>query len=325
MTAQDYLNSALQELKKPLDLPQPKTEDELIEAIFRLVTSKKFRKYSLTEDYALCIKTSIRENVQAGAPINMTFFGGCYKLWRLEEAPEADWAELFANIYYSRWVKPVCAIYKPGVWFDFFLDDVIVPRINNLTEDDVEAYRESRQNILDFLNPYQPDNLNMTLTGVGSFFESRQQYEEALEASIKKLSAELPGGLPELTEAQLATTALNVKATPEQTADPKWREKVELVHSAYMVIKGGTGYATKTNKIRVFTQPFANGTCIAVGTTKDSIAKFWAGVGVLMPRGDHLRQIILSPKQLGAAKFDWEDVEFPNLVGKNFSKIRVLK
>ena len=325
MTAQESIQSTLNQLRDPLELPQPKTQDELIETIFRLLTSKKFRKYSLTDEYAAHIKNSIKENVQAGQPVSLTFLGGCYKLWRLDEAPESDWAELFACMYYSRWVKPVCAIYEPGVWFDFFLDDMIVSRINNLPESDVEAYRKSRQKVLDFLKPYQPDNLRMTLTGLGSLFESKEAYEESLEQNIKKLTADLPGGLPALTEAQRATTSLNVKATPEQLADPKWREKVELVHSAYMMTKIATGYSAASNKINVFTQPFRSGTCIAVGTTKYSIAKFWAGVGVLEPRDDTFRQVILSPKQLEAATFDWEDVTLADLSGKNFSKIRVLQ
>lgn len=325
MTAQEYIESALDELRTPVDLPKPKTEDELVEAIFRFVTSKKFRKYSLTEEYSAHVRNSIKENVHAGKPVNLTFLGGCYKLWRLQEAPESDWAELFAHIYFSRWVKPVCAIYEPGVWFDFFLDDVIVSRINNLPESDIEAYRASRQQILAFLKPYQPANLKMTLTGIGSLFESRDAYEEALEQSIQKLSSELPDGLPELTEAQLAMTTLNVKATPEQLADPKWREKVELVHSAYMRVKRAIGYSSAENKIQVFTQPFSNGTCIAVGTTKDSVAKFWAGVGALQPRDESLRQIVLSPKQLDDAKYEWENVAIAGLAGKNFSRVRVLQ
>jgi len=324
MTAQEYIQSALDQLKEPVELSHPKDEFELIETIFQLITSKKFRKYSLTEEYAAHIKNSIKENVQAYQPINLTFLGGCYKLWRLDEAPESDWAELFAHMYFTRWVKSVCAIYEPGVWFDFFLDDIIVPRINNLPEKDIEAYRKSRQQILDFLKPYQPSNLKMTLTGISSLFATREAYEKELEVSIEKLASELPGGLPQLTEAQLATTALNVKATPEQLADPKWREKVELVHSAYMRVKGATGYSTASNKIRVFTQPFPNGSCIAVGTTKDSIAKFWAGVGVLKPRDDSYRQLVLSPSQLEHAQFTFEPVTIEELEGKNFKRVRVL-
>lgn len=324
MTAQDYIESALQQLSEPLELPQPQAQDELVEAIFKHLSSKKFRKYSLTPEYSAHIKNAIKENVAANKPINLTFLGGCYKLWRLDEAPESDWAELFAHMYYSRWVKAICAIYKPGVWFDFFLDDAIVPRINNISENDVEAYRESRQRIIDFLKPYQPSNLNMTLTGISSLFASKEAYEESLEKNIKKLASELPGGLPELTEAQLATTALNVKATPEQLKDPQWREKVELVHSAYMMTKGDTNYSTTSDKIRVFTQPFSSGTCIAIGTTKQSIAKFWVGVGALKPNGDQFDQVILSPKQLDEADFEWKKATL-KLAGKNFSKIRVLK
>lgn len=324
MTAQEYIESALDQLREPLDLPKPTTQDELVEILFRFVASKKFRKYALTKEYAAHIRNSITENVQANKPINLTFLGGCYKLWRLEEAPESDWAELFAQMYFTRWVKPICAIYQPGVWFDFFLDDIIVSRINNLPESDVEAYRVSRQRILDFLQPYQPDNLTMTLTGISSLFKSREEYEASLEQNIQKLAAELPGGLPKLTDAQVATATLNVKATPQQLADPLWREKVELVHSAYMITKGATGYSTTSNKIRVFTQPFPTGTCIAVGTTKDSIAKFWAGVGVLQPRNDSFRQLVLSPKQLEVATYTWQDVKFEALVGKNFSQVRIL-
>lgn len=324
MTAQEYIEAKLHQLQEPVNLPEPKTQDELIETIFRLITSKKFRKYSLTDEYAAHIKNSIRENVEANRPVNLTFLGGCYKLWRLDEAPESDWAELFAHIYYTRWAKPICTIYKPGVWFDFFLDDVIVSRINNLPESDIETYRSSRQKILDFLRPYQPNNLRMTLTGMGSLFDSRETYNESLERNIKKLSTELPGGLPQLTEVQLAMTMLNVKATPEQLTDPRWREKVELIHSAYMLTKIETGYSSASNKIKVFTQPFPNGTCIAVGTTKDSVAKFWVGVGALEPRDSDFRQVILSPKQLEAAIFVWETVELRGLSGKNFSKIRVL-
>jgi hypothetical protein len=324
MTTQEYIRSALNQLKEPIVLPQPKNQSELVDIIFKFITSKKFRKYSLTEAYALHIKTSIQENVQAGKPINLTFLGGCYKLWRLDEAPESDWAELFAHIYFSRWTKPVCAVYEPGVWFDFFLDDIIVPRINNIPESDVEAYRASRQKLLDFLKSYQPNNLHMTLTGVGSLFGSKEEYESLLEQNIEKLASELPGGLPMLTEAQAAMTGLNVKVTPEQLADPKWREKVELIHSAYMRTKNATGYSTASDKIKVFTQPFPNGTCIAVGTTKDSIAKFWAGVGALKLRDDSYRQLVLSPSQLEKVAFTWEPIEIDGLTGKNFTRIRVL-
>src|SRR6266540_2285551 len=133
MTAQEYIQSSLKQLQEPLVLPRPKTQDELIETIFRLLTSKKFRKYALSEEYAAYVKDSIRANIEADEPIKIVYFGGCYKLWRLDEAPEADFAELFSYIYFTRWMQPICATYKPGVWFDFLLDDYIVPRLSNIS------------------------------------------------------------------------------------------------------------------------------------------------------------------------------------------------
>jgi hypothetical protein len=325
MTAQEYIQSELDQLQAQLAVPQPKTPEELSDSIFKLLTAKKFRKYALSEEYAKHIKDSIDTCVAANEPIKIVFFGGCYKLWRLDEAPEADWAELFAYMYFTHWLKPVCAIYKPGVWFDFLLDDYIVPRLNNISKADVQAYRASRDMELGFIRPYQPSNLNMTHTDESSLFASRKEYENSLESAIKQYADSLPGGLPELSEAGAASVELNTHATPEQLSDPKWREKVELLHSAYYIARNKTGYySPETHKIIAFTQPYAPGMPLAVGSTKDTVAKYWVGVGALKPRDDTLRQFVLTPKQLQSAKFDWQDVQLTGLAGKNFSKIRVL-
>jgi len=327
MTAQEYILTELDQLKAPVKavLP-PKNQDELADAVLKLLTSKKFRKYALSEEYAKHVKDSVYACVAANEPIKIVFFGGCYKLWRLDEAPQADWAELFAYMYFTRWLKPICAIYKPGVWFDFLLDDYIVPRLNNVSEADVETCRASRDMVLTFMKPYQPSNLNMTHTSEGSLFATRKDYEDSLERAIKEMSDSLPGGLPILSEAEAASVELNTHATPEQLADPKWREKVELLHSSYYVARDGTGYyAPETHKIIAFTQPFAPGKPLAVGSTKDTVAKYWVGVGVLKPKDGSFRQIVLSPSQLKYAQFEWQPLELSGLNGKNFSKIRVIE
>lgn len=325
MTAQEYIESSLSELQQPVELPIPQSPDEMAQAVFQLLTSKKFRKYSLTPEYTEHIRGAIRENIANNQPINLTFMGGSYKLWRLDESPECDWAELFALVHYSRWVKSICAIYEPGVWFDFMLDDFIVSKLHTASDEDVAAYRASRDKLLEFLKPYQPKKLHMTNTGIGTLFDSADDYESRLDNAFKQLQSELPGGLLSVDDKTLATVELNANVTPEKKADPQWREKIETLHSAYMRIKGETGYSTMSTKIRAFTQPFPNGTCIAVGSTKDSVAKFWVGIGALKPKDDSYRQLVLSPGQLDKAEFDWQDVVIQGLEGKNFKRIRVLK
>ncbi|MDB5169109.1 MAG: hypothetical protein JWO41_465 [Candidatus Saccharibacteria bacterium] len=326
MTVQDYIQAKLEELKQPVNLEKPKGTEQLVEAIYKALLSKKFRKYSANEDLQKHIMNAIRINVEKNEPINITFLHGAYKLWRLEETPEADWAELFSLMYYSNWVKPICEIYEPGVWFDFFVDDLIIPKLDNIDLADVTAYMDSYQSLIDFLKQYQPSNLKMTITTVGGQFESPQAFDESVQSNLEKLTAETPGGLPELTESQAAMVELNTKATDEQLKDPKWREKVYHLHNAYMATKAEPGYhKNRPEKIMAFTQPLPSGTTISVGSTKSSVMKFWVGVGVLQPKDGSFSQVILSLGQLEKADFSYDYIRIEGLNGKNFNRIRVMK
>jgi hypothetical protein len=319
MTAQNYIQTKLKQLKQPVELAKPKNTDELVEAIYKALLSKKFRKYSASEDLQKSVKNAIRINVQNNQPINVTFMHGAYKLWRLQEAPQADWAELFSLMYYSQWVKPVCELYEPGVWFDFFVDDYIVNRLNNIPMSDVQAYIDSYQSLIDFLKPYQLANLKMTITTVGSQFSSEEAFDKSLQINLQKLGDELPV----LTDPQRAMIELNTKPTDRQFKDPKWREKVHLLHNAYGPTKAEPGYhKNQPEKILAFTKSLPD--AIAVGSTKSSIAKFWVGVGALQPKGDSFSQVVLSPSQLKKAKFNFEDMNIKGLRGKNFNRIRVI-
>lgn len=323
MTAQEYIQSKLETLHQPLDLPKLQGDKELAETIVRLVTSKKFRKFALDPTVAENIKASIRLNVEEREPIKFTLVFGGYKLWRLEETPEVDWAELFAMIYYTNWMKPICSIYEPGVWFDFFSDDVIVPRMNNISPEDTKKYQTSFKKLLDFIKPYQPKNLNMTLNRVGDQYSDYEEFEADLNEQVKTLAANLENGLPVLDDKMRAAIDLNVKVAPEQEADPRWREKVQLMHDAYSQIKGRRPYYRKPDKMNVMTTPLKG--MLSVGTTKDSIAKFWAGAGALKSLNDSYRQLVLSPNQLENNKFTIEEVSIAGLSGKNFKKIRIIK
>jgi len=296
-----------------------KLEDEIV----RLILSKKFRKYAANDALISQIKQAIHLGVTNHEPINFTFLGGAYKLWRLGEAPEADWGELFALMYYSEWLKPICGIYKPGVWFDWFADDTILERLNNISRVDTSTYIKSYQVIMDFLKPYQPKNLRMTMTTVGSRFKTEHIFWQSVERNLANVVA---SGLPVLTDSQKVMIELNVKPTNEQLKDPKWREKNDQLHNAYSTTKAEIGYYKgQPNKIAVFPNPLPDGMKIAVGTTKNSIAKFWMGVGVLKPKGENFEMTILSPNQLAKTNFDFEPTSIKGLTGKNFTSIRVIK
>ena len=322
MTAQEFIKERLEKVKTIPELPIPKDTASLEAEILRLLLSKKFRKYSANDDLIEHCKQAITGQVAKSEPINITFVHGAYKLWRLDESPNVDWAELFSLMYYTNWVKGICQVYEPGVHFDFFVDDWIVPILNNFPENDIDSYLDSYNQLVDFLKPFQPDNLKMTVTPVGSQFESKEKFEEMLREETDKLNQD---GLPDLDDATRLMVELNVKLTSEQEKDPQWREKVWQVHKAYMPVKKSVNYHYRPDKVLAFTQPLPSGTTISVGTTKSSIMKFWVGVGALKLKGDSYQETILSPAQIESEKFDWEETKIERLNGKNFEKIRVLK
>jgi hypothetical protein len=325
MTAQEYITEKLEELSQPKSLKQPTSQNAMVEAIYTAVMSKKFRKYSANDNLKRYIRNAIKINIEKNEPINITFVHGAYKLWRLEESPEVDWAELFSLMYYTNWVKPICEIYKPGVWFDFFVDDFIINRLNNVSMDDIRTYIHTYQSLIDFLKSYQPKNLKMTITTVGGQFPSENAFNESLQNNLDNLESANNNKLPVLTTEQKAMVEMNARPTEEQLKDPEWKEKIYNLHNAYMATKAEPGYHKgRPEKIIAFNQPLPSGTTISVGSTKDSIMKFWIGVGVLKPRDDSYRQIILSSSQVEKAEFHFEQVHIGSLKDKNFAKIRVL-
>ena len=225
MTAQEYIQSKLEELKKPLGLSFLTHKEQLSDEVYKALTTKKFRKFSMSDELKEHVSQSIKLNIEKDSPINITFLHGAYKLWRLDESPETDWAELFALMRYIAWVKPVCELYEHGVVIDFFMDDYIVPMLNNIDYRDIKTYIESYQKLLDFLSAHKPANLQLTVNTVGSRFESREAFEKSVYTNLEKIEAEQDGNLPELNDSVKAMIDLNAKPTDQQLTDPKWREK----------------------------------------------------------------------------------------------------
>ncbi|MFA5961330.1 MAG: hypothetical protein WC848_01455 [Parcubacteria group bacterium] len=324
MTPQEFFEAQLNKLREANSIAKIKDAHSIEAEILRLLLSKKFRKYAANEELIDHCNKAISLLIAENKPINITFLHGAYKLWRLEESPYADWAELFSLMYYTNWAKGICDIYEPGVWFDFFVDDSIVPKLDNIPISDVERYVESFQEVINFLKAYQPSNLKMTITPVSSQFSSSEEFNEILERNLSELKQKFAGKLPALTDSQRAMVELNVKITPEQEKDPSWREKVWQLHGAYMATKRMANYHFRSDKILAFTQPLPSGTTISVGTTKSSIAKFWVGVGALKRSDDSYKEIILSPSQLASTRYEWEEIKIDGLKGKNFNRIRVV-
>lgn len=323
MTAQEYIISTLEALAEPMpmeDIGKTPLED----AIFTKVMSKKFRKLKANEESIRITKRAINFAIKNNEPVTVSFLFGGNKLWRLSEAPEIDWAELFSLVYFLRWMKSIASVYPPGARLDYYGQSLNVHVMNNLTEDETNSYRQTFENMLEWIKPYIPKNVTVTYRDYADEFENHDDFVRELEVAKQETLKANGGKLPVLSEAQKAATELNVRLLPGQDQDPQWREKIELIHQSIENTETFKRVYFADESLILACPTIYNG-WIAVGSTKRSYAKFWVGAGVLQKSGDTYNELVLTPKQLETAKFEWEEINLEGLNGKNFSKIRIIK
>ncbi len=249
-------------------------------------------------------------------------FGG-NKLWRFEEAPEIDWAELFSFTYFAQWARLIASVYKPGVIFEYFSQDISVERLNNVPRSETDKYSETFRSMLKFVKPYLPENIKFIYTRHYDLFKNPDDYYKEIEEAKQQLLKENNGKFPEMTESMKAATELNVKLKPEQDKDPQWKEKVEWEHQAIFITP--TLKKVSDDPEKIWTCPTYYSDSVVTGSTKRSYAKFWAGVGALQREGESFAELVLTPRQLESVKFDWEEINIKGVEGKNFKRVRVLK
>ena len=321
MTTREYILSRIDSLSAPI-VAEPIGSQQLEEAIYAKVMSKKFRKLKPGKACVKLTKDAIALCVKENRPIEIFQMFGGNKLWRFEEAPEIDWAELFSFIYFMQWCRSIASVYKPGVHYIYFSQDISVERLNNVSKEETDRYSESFKSMLEWLVPYLPANINVSYQRHYDLFENPDDYNVEIEQAKKIVLADNDGKLPALDERMAAATELNVRLMPGQEDDPTWREKVELEHQA--IFKTQTLQGPMNNPYKVWTCPTYYPDSVVTGSTKRSLAKFWAAVGALEKDIEGYHEIVLTPKQLTEAKFTWEDIDIEGLTGKNFKKIRIV-
>jgi hypothetical protein len=322
MTPQEYILSTLKDLSQPIHYEDVGTT-KIHDALYAKIMSKKFRKLKAGEKAIKLTTEAIEIAVKNNQPIRILEMFGGNKLWRFEEAPEIDWAELFSLTYFAQWARHIASVWKPGVIFEYFSQDMSVESLNNIPRAETDKYSQSFRSMLKYVKQFLPENIQFKYTRHYELFEDPNDYYKEIEESKAQILKNNNGSLPTMTDAMKAATELNVRLKPGQDTDPQWREKVELQHQAIFITPTLVKYTSAPNI--VWTCPTYYEDSVVTGSTKRSIAKFWAAVGVLQPDGEKFSELTLTPKQLQSAVFNWDTVTINGLEGKNFKRVRVLK
>lgn len=305
-------------------------ETKGIEAfIYRTLTNKKFRKWSIDDETKKSVAKTIHLNVIANGPIQLTFPFGGYKLWRLPSAPEVDWAEFFTISFYSAYVAPILASYPPGVLFSFSSDDMIVERMDNVPASETDAYIHSFRTLLQQFEKNFPENLHIELVRVADMYPDTSEYEHDLAEHIPIYEKKFAAMDSATREKKLKTSALNIRwdgardlTGLSESEKQTMIERGPILHDAHCAVPRRRAFVRGEDKIIVFSNPNANS--IPIGTTKSSRTKFWTGIGVLEQRDGEFLDRILSPEQWEKIKDVEHQIVPVDLVPlRNFSEISV--
>ncbi|MFA6272270.1 MAG: hypothetical protein WC693_04160 [Patescibacteria group bacterium] len=302
------------------------------EYIYRMLTSKNFRKWKIVDNYIEEIKKSIKYAVSKNEPLELTWFFGGYKLWRISSSPYVDWAELFSIIYLVNYASSVATVYDPGVKIIFWAAHPSVMKYqSNIPEEDCLNYRESFNMLLNIIRPSLPNNITVELKSFEILYPNPKEYLEELNRMILEVEREYKKGWTvERKDRKNASSVLNIQwQGAENWRDLSAAEKEEkirrgpIIHDGYCRLSKIGQVIRGLGKIDLTATPIPNGS-IAVGCTSSSVTKFWTGFGVLEKRGDGYVERILSPKQLDSIKGRPHDIIKSKIIPlKNFEEILV--
>ena len=240
--------------------------------IFKKLTSKKFRKWSIDEDSVKRVKEAIKINMDKNEPIKFTYPFGGYKLWRIPTAPEVDWAEFLMISYHVSYLAPILQVYEPGVEFTFSSDDLIIERMNNIPKEDTDAYFNTFTELLLEFSKHFPDNMKMEIKQVSSLYE-KEELEQELTEHFERLKKAYPDMDSKRKESMFKTSELNINMNGVEDwaklNSEEQQEKIKLgpvYHDTQCSLVKRRDFVRGDDKVVLFTTVIPN--AIAIGTTK---------------------------------------------------------
>ena len=298
-----YLDQQLSTMFGSSYTPVSHSEEAIYNEILSRLTSKKFRKWSLSDDAESHVRGAIKNTVDKGIPLEFVYPFGGYKAHDLADSPRAGWSEYFSILYCLKYVLTVAAIYEPGVRLVFSSDDFILERMNNIPKRDTSLYKQSFVDLIDFIGEHLPKNASVSFFSNSDLYENSYDIESELSLKIQESQDYYAKLDSQEFELHKKTAERNIYwSGAADMTDLEEVEKSDIVkrslfyHGAYTHLSRRVGYNRHPDKIILSATPsFA---AIPIGSTKGSVAKFWTGVGVVRDAAGRFDSRIVTRSQI---------------------------
>lgn len=289
---ESYLISLIQ-TKPSESLSEEETQYIAKEGIEKFILSrlvhKRFRHSAPPEELRVNLQKKIHNSITLDKPIHICVTFGGYKKWQLPTYPNPDWSEVFNIVQLREYLAPIAAAYQPGVCLEYYSDEIIVPRLDQYPQEDVDSYTHQFQSLIAWFQDYLPARFTLKFSKVGDsipYDEFWRRIENELPALREKWDA-LPVDEQEL---RLKKSERNHKGDMStMSADEKQEMLIEsnLLHDAFAIGNWDEGATWGFGDLDIAVGFVSTGNWgIRLKSTRSSANQFWVGIGALKQRGE---------------------------------------
>lgn len=263
-------------------------ESELL--IFKLLTSKIFRSHSISPELEKQVKNNLNFFINRNLPLEVIIPFGGYKLWRIPFAPEVNWAEVFNLIQIRNYLSPIAQVYQPGVNLTYLSGEILISKMNQYPQKDLNRYHQSFQEIITLLSQKFPSNMRINLRKVRDRIPE-SEFWELIDKNWEKTMKKFKESPVEYQKLCLDKSERNYCGDLNHDSLTEKHSKIwygAMYHEVYISIWNQHFLPRFQEKSILLGFRYTNNWGIPLLSSRTSYCQFWIGLGVLLKRKTEL-------------------------------------
>lgn len=291
---------------------------DLIDNLYSLIVSSKFRRTALDADSAADIRRKATVCVGRGSPIKFSVPFGAYKSWRLRSYPDPDWAEVFNINYFLHYAVSIARVYEPGVCIQYSFNEDVMDVVSNIPPTDQQRFISIFRELLRHYEKQTSYNVSLRLVAINNFYNSHEEYRKELQDNYSYNLANWNTKYPEdVREYKLESARHNLVITGVRDLSSLSAVELAEAHLRSAMWCDAVDCLSKRREFNKYSDNIqvvlVRGPTLSLhlGTCETAGMHFWVGTGVAEQRLTRCLQRIVSQRQYDELESNGQVVTIP--------------